>query len=238
MPGRDVYADVLALLTPQPRKLLDIIEDHFGRQVQFLETTLPCGARGNATWGNNQPIVRLSPWDGDLAVITHELLHLKRRVEGHPWIRNLHEAREREHITTGLYNLIDEVAFDEEFVRLGFDPLHGLEQVVHCLLNTLEAQQRQRYQVSEDSDRLLAAAHAWVFLRARNAPSAPAFLRSLDGTQHARAKRWGEALARAVRAADFRTPGGTARLSDECAQGILGMGRNSYELKDCPRVPR
>lgn len=239
MPDRDVSPQVRAHLSPPLQALVTLIEDHFAHQIQFREATLPRGGQGCATWGNNQPKVWLASWDGDLPVVGHELLHMKRRVQGHPWIRSLRTCQEREHITSDLYNLIDEVAFVPEFIQLGFDPLHGLAPIVRSHLAAVEKYGKQQPPAGDDLGRLFALTQAWVILRAPKTPCAPRFLQVFDAPQHERAKIWGQALVEAIQKADLETPGGTAHLSRKCAEEILRLEQHSdYELKYCPCAPR
>jgi len=238
MPDREVSPQVRSHLIPPLQALVALIEDHFAHQIQFREATLQRGAWGCATWGNNQPTVWLARWDGDLSVVGHELLHLKRRVHGHPWIRSLWPSQKREYIAGDLYNLIDEVAFAPEFLQLGFDPRTCLEAIVRSNSAALEEYDEQCPAPSDDAERLVAVALASVILRAPQTPSAPKFFRALDAPQHVRAKGWGHALVEAVQKADLGTPQGTAHLSKRCAEEILRLEQDSYQLKYCPRVPR
>jgi len=242
----DVTDLIVRGLPTHLRTILQEIETAFGSRVRFIRVDrLPRSGGAMAHVDDEQPVVRLTIGvDTDESVLAEELLHLKRRANGHPAAKATYSGELREYgiICDGLTGLLDEYSFFSQLESWGYNPFSEVEQILqkytgkfaNGFIGTLP-----RVRQLADESTLehhwgckLALEYARMDLLAEHSGTREEFLHFYNRHPDLQAPRdRGRQVAELIRGNSDQSPSGTLRLLETILRSILELPEGTYEIR-------
>jgi hypothetical protein len=234
-PGEDITEKVLADLPSPLATLEQHISERFGRPVLF-RLVKPTGNQAEGWYDvqGGQPVVCLvEGHENDNHVRAEELLHLKRRADGHPEIQGLLFSPYRK-ICKLLTGLLDEYAFYPVLKGWGYPAGSEVERLLPEGLNAIQKYLPERERAPANwvlAKRALA--YARVALLVEPSEARTGFLDAYGKRGLIISKACGEALVAALRANADAGPNGTKLQLVACI-GILQLPSDQYTICHSP----
>lgn len=192
---------------------------------------------------DGQPFVRLkSGADINESVLAEELLHLKRRTDGHPGVKTTHSGELQRYgaICDGLTGLLDEYSFFPQIESMGYDPYSELEHILHkysekfsCgFLGTLPRVRHEQGETTLERHWIcrFALEYARMHLLAKDTDARREFLRFYSHPDLQDAAGRGRQVVDLVRNNSDQSPGGTSRLLGTIIRSILKLPDETYRI--------